>query len=433
MAVAGLLLSAFVGGTASADTPAVYAGSAAGQALVLTVAGQGVTAGSSAAKAASDGTASATGAGAVGQADTTADATTGQTVAEKCAQVLPPAQTAPLNTILTLGLGCGSAAAPADAATATGTVAGLDVNLQTALDLLGATAVTEPVSSTLSGILDQVCAGLSVVPVTCPVTQTAQELVQSLVATKTVSATIGSSTSSVTSASGTVTSKSTAQAATINLVPTPTLNGTALADPLATISVAQANAQAVCTLADGKATPSFDPAIVRVKLSAPIVSLLPQLPNALPTIQLPDNPVATVIAAPVISQDGGVITVTPGSTLTLFPGTPIQSTIIVGAGSTKSNPDGSVSATADGVKIHLLENIGDTVAPLAGGVLLNLAHADAAVGCSPATVDVAAPATPDVERTLPRTGGSPTPWLPIAGAAALAVAVLGRRTVLRSR
>jgi hypothetical protein len=436
MAVAGLLLSAFVAGPASADSPAVYAGSASGQALVLTVANQGLTAGASSAKSASDGTASAMGAGAVGQANTTATAAAGETKPEVCATVLPPAQTAPLNTILSLGLGCGSAAAPVGAATGTGKVAGLDVNLQTAIDLIpqGSTATTT-VTTTLQQVLDAICAGAAALPVgsTCTTTaSTINQVVQSVTTTKTLSATLGSSTSSVTASSSAVTSESTASGAVINILPSPVLNGVTLADPLATITVARADAKAVCDLGTGKATPSFDPALVRIKLSTPLVTLLPTLPTiALPTITTPDNPVASVIDATTISANNGEITVAPGTTIVLFPGTPIQTTIGVANGSTKANADGSVSATSDGVRIAALENIGTVAAPLAGGILLNLAHADAAVGCSPAVVDAPAP-TVDTPRELPRTGGGPAPWLPAAGALGLVAAFLARRALVRS-
>src|SRR5687767_15451628 len=87
LAVAGILLSAVAGGTAaSADTPAAYAGSATGYALKLTVANQGITAGSSAAKAASDGTGASEGAGVLAQASTTAKAANppGETKPEIC-------------------------------------------------------------------------------------------------------------------------------------------------------------------------------------------------------------------------------------------------------------------------------------------------------------------------------------------------------------
>ena len=99
---------------------------------------------------------------------------------------------------------------------------------------------------------------------------------------------------------------------------------------------------------------------------------------------------------------------TPGSTVVLFPGLPIQTEIVVGAGATKVNPDKTASATADGVKIHALQL---APAPLAGGLLANLAHAEAAGGCVAAVADVAAPAAPaapEITRELPRTGPAPT-------------------------
>jgi LPXTG-motif cell wall-anchored protein len=94
------------------------------------------------------------------------------------------------------------------------------------------------------------------------------------------------------------------------------------------------------------------------------------------------------------------------------------------------NPDGSATATADGVRIHALRLL---PAPLAGGVLANLTHAEAAGACVAATSATAPPAVPEVTRELPRTGGSNMPWIPMAGVAGLALAVIGRRTVLRTR
>ena len=164
-----------------------------------------------------------------------------------------------------------------------------------------------------------------------------------------------------------------------------------------------------------------------------MTSQLPDVP-ALPLGQIPANPIIGASSTPSLTVDNGEISLTPGSTVTLFPGLPIETTIVVGNGTSKVNPDGSGSATADGVRIHALARIGDVAAPLAGGLLLNLTHAEAAGGCVAAvTQTTPAPPVPEVTRELPRTGGPDTPWVPMAGVVGLALAVLGRRAVLRTR
>jgi LPXTG-motif cell wall-anchored protein len=116
------------------------------------------------------------------------------------------------------------------------------------------------------------------------------------------------------------------------------------------------------------------------------------------------------------------IAVAPGQSIKLLEGTPLESEIIVGNGSTVKNPDGSVGAIADGVSLRLLKGVN-------GGLNLDLAHAEAGVAGSPAVADVI-----EVPRAseLPRTGGN-APWLPVAGATFILAAVVTRRFVLRTR
>lgn len=427
LAVAGVLLSAVATGSAGADTPASYTGSASGYALRLSGLGQTFTAGGSEAKAASDGTGSATGTGdsLVSENVVTATNPPGETKPELCATSLPPA---PLDAVLALGLACGSASATgsglASTATATGKVAGLDVNVQNVISQL---PIEIPVGETVGGVLTEVCTGVTGTPLEplCAVTATVDGALVSLTSTQTLAAEIGSSTSGVTVNGAAVTSKSEGQAATIKLLPNPVLQGVQLDEPLVTISVAQARAQVLCDLNSGNATPSYDPAIVRVKLAGPISALLGDVANPLPIVTIPDNPLVNGQLEPVLDFESGEFSVTPGTTVVLFPGLPIQTTIVVGGGSSKVNPDGSASASADGVKIHAAEL---APAPLEGGLLLNLAHAEAAGACVAATVTP--PPAIETPRELPRTGG--TPWLPVAGVAALAVAVVTRRAIARS-
>ncbi len=446
LAVAGILLSAVASGpAASAASPAGYIGIASGYALKLTLANQGLTAGSSVAKAASDGTGSAEGTGGVSplgiQGQAKASNPPPQTVPETCAVVLPPAALGAVP--VDIGLGCGQASATGtgaeSVASATGMVAGIGVDLNTVLTQI---PVTAPITSTLTTVLTSICAGIPdspLKPVGCAVTNEVQALAQSLAATQTLNGDIGSSTSGVSVAGSTVTSESTASGAVIRLLPNATLNGVPIGEPLVTITVARANAKVICDLGSGNAVPSFDPAIVRVKFSNPLAAILPNLAtDQLPTIALPAAVGAIATGTPIdptVALTNGELTVTPGSTVVLFPGTPIQTEIVVGAGSSKVNPDRSASAVADGVKIHALQNIGTVAAPLTGGLLANLAHAEASAGCVSAVSDVASPPTPnvptfDLPRELPRTGG--TPWLPMAGAAGLALAVLARRAISRN-
>jgi hypothetical protein len=110
----------------------------------------------------------------------------------------------------------------------------------------------------------------------------------------------------------------------------------------------------------------------------------------------------------------------------VLPGTPLETRIAIASGRTVTNADGTVGAVADAVKIHALKNIGTLVPALAGGIKLELAHAEANVGGAPAQVL----ALPDLPRELPRTGS--TPWIAVAGIGALGMAVITRRVLVRS-
>ncbi len=441
LAVAGLLLSSFVGGpAASADTPASYIGSASGQALKLAGLNQTLTAGASEAKASSDGTSSATGSGSVSPAGAfgvvKAANPPGETKPEACGATIPPA---PLNTLLTLGLGCGQASATgsgtATVASATGEVGDLDVSLQTVIPA-ALLPVVGTVTTTVGTTIGTVCAALPntvVIPgvpslrdACTAVNGTVAEVVQSVTSTKTLDAELGSSASGVSVNGTTVTSESTASGAIIRVLPLAVLNGTPVGEPLATITVARANAKVLCDLNSGTATPSFDPALVRVKLAAPIVALLPAIPDLLPKITLPGG-LGEVDAN--VSQTNGEFTVTPGAKVLLFAGLPIQTEIVAGAGTATKNPDGSATAVADGVKVHALQL---APAPLTNGLLFDLAHAEAAGACKAAVVETprAGLAPPEIPAELPRTGG--TPWMPVVGLAGLALFVVTRRALVRS-
>ena len=446
LAAAGILLTAAASGPAGAQSAASYTGSASGYALKLAVGPQNLTAGSSSATAASDGTGEATGAGLLSPAQASTIATAknppGETIAEKCGDDQLNAIETQLQDILKLGLGCGSASATGagaeSTATATGKVAALDLNIAPIAEAIPVTPQLVAGVDQLTTSVGTICSALPAstpLPGICNDTAaTVDTLIDSITATSLANAEIGTSTSGVTVNGTSVTSESTANAAVLRIVPTPNIDGVAISEPLATITVSRANAKVLCDLGSGSATPSFDPAIVRVKLGGPLASLIPipTTTDPIPVLgpQIPANPVIAPIVDPTVSYEAGELTVTPGATIVLFPGTPIETEIAVGSGTSKVDPNGRATASADGVKIHALKNIGAVVAPLEGGVLVNLAHAESAGACVAATTAQPAPPLLETPRELPRTGG--TPWVPAAGLAGLAAAVVARRALRAS-
>jgi enamine deaminase RidA (YjgF/YER057c/UK114 family) len=422
------LAAAFAAGPASADNAEVYMGNAAARALNISVklpdTGQQTptlvqaTLGTSTAKAASDLTASATGIGEVvpGVIDTTTATASANAAkladdpAAACGKSLSPLGG------VTLGLACGDASAFVSgnlpSASSEGSVASLSADATNVLSNLD--AVTATIGPVLSDALKTVCSTLDA---TCPATTTVNDLVTSVLTTKTLDATIGKSTSSVTTTASTVTSKATAAGAVINILPLPQVNGLPSTKPVATIEIGSASASATYDRATGAiATPTFDPAIVRIKLNT---ALNDAVNGALGPLGVSANEI-------VIQGDQASGPILDNSVL--------RSEIIVGKGKVVDGPNGSKGAIADGVTLHLLEGIGAS-SPTAydGGITLELAHAEAFVGGTPASVTPAActaNCTPaDVARELPRTGGNP--FLPLAGVVVLTAAVLLRRATVR--
>lgn len=387
------LASVFTAGPVSAQSSAeVYLGSASGRALNIQVLGQGTTLGVSSAKVTSQLTAVAEGAGQLLNAGTTAkvdlSGSGSETKPDVCAVALPVAD------ILNVGLACGSASGSINAnnpvANSEGRFAGITLDVENVLGLAGLQdTVTGLTTSTLSTVQTTV-GGLPVVgSVLAPVVETVSTTVADLLNTRTLELTAGKSTSSVVTDGGNVTSLATASGAEIKILPVRLPVAGVDVGPLATITVSSAQAKAVYNRATGTSTPSFDPSLVTIKLGA--TALLG----------------AQEIKVPV------------GASQTILAGTPLESDIIVAAGKNVTNPDGTVGAIADGVKLHLLKGVSN-------GILIELAHAEAGVGGTPAA---AAPiAAPNVE--LPRTGG--TPWIPLAGVSILGLAVLVRRMLVRA-
>ena len=385
------LAGAMVASPATAQTarPETYIGSAGGRALDLTVLSlPKVTLGVSTAKVTSALTAVGEGVGSLGLIGTLQKAevvnTGSTTLPANCAVPLPIAG------ILNVGLACGSASASIlnnnPVATGEGSVAAIDLNGQTLLDTVG--PITETVSDTVATALDPVC---GLVALTCGVTDTVGDVLASVLETKTLEVVAGKSTSSVTTENGKVTATATSTGAEIKLLPLPVVGGVVNNEPLATIIVGTAKATAVYDRAVGSSTPTVDPSLVTVRLNSVLAS----------TLGIPVE-----VTVPI-----GQSLVVPGTE-----GTPLETEIVVAAGRTVTNPDGTVGAFADAVKVHALKGV-------SGGILLALASAEAGVG---GTLAAAAP-VPALE--LPRTGG--TPWMPLVGAGVLGLAVLVRRVVAR--
>ena len=419
-----LVLGAFVAGPARADAPEVYLGNAAGRALDVSILGQHATFGVATAKVASDLTAKADGAGqlaagVVSFTGNTSAATTGSGTDAKpstCGTPTIPGAGDAIKTVLDLGLACSSASTSVvnnlPIAKSTASVGNATLSANTVLN--GALApVTTPLASAVSDLLSQVASATAGSPVKVdPVTTTLNDLVQSVIKTPTLTVSVGESTSGVTANGSTITSLGTANAATIKLLPLPQVSGVASTDPVVTIQVSSASAKAVYDRSTGVATPSFEPAIVTISFNSALtqalaVSQIKVAPDDIPKLAsaLPGN-----AAASTCSDDA--------SSICILEGTALESRIRIANGTTVRNPDGSVSAVADGVRLDMLRGIN-------GGIVLDLAHAEAGVGGKPAAKSVPAPAV-----ELPRTGG--TPWIPVAAVSVLGLAILIRRAGVRA-
>ncbi len=304
----------------------------------------------------------------------------------------------PLAGLLNLQLACGEAKADstpgAPQAFGQGSVAAIDIGGQQVLALLA------PVLDALAPLLDQVLG-----TVTGALTPIVGNLLGGLVggagldlnapvsslvdiinnATNLATIRLGNSTSQGISETGKVTATAIAQGGQIDVLPGLALGGA----PLLSIVVGSATATSVFDRSGGTSTPGFDAAILTVKLGLPILGGLTEIPVKL------------------------------GSPLTLLAGTPLESTIALGAGSTTKNPDGSVSSVADGVSIHLLKGI-------SGGIKLELAHAESGIGGQSQLVEQQKLVEPVAQ--LAKTGSDP--WVPMAGFALLLAAFTTRRLVV---
>lgn len=413
MAVAVLILSAasaIPAGAQSSQTvttvtaPEIYVAEALAKALDLRVLGTDLTVGATTARVDSSPSATAQGAGVALLAGTTAKAA----VSGSQGVDDPPAACVlnlPLG-VLNVATACGDAKALVGAAgpsaSANGGVASIDLNLalldsllDQLLTLVGQTinAATAPLLAILGNLLNPLLGALNLQP-----TSLVDELIAGLKrATGVLRITVGTSTSDTVTTTEAVTAAATAHGGRIDVLPGLTLGGA----PLLSIIIGSAQASvAVTRPAPGAsatratAVPKFDPAIVTVRLGLPLL--------------------------------GGNITEIPvrlGQPLRLLEGTPLASTISLGAGEAKVGADGIATATADGVSLSLLEGLG-------GGVQLRLAHAKVSGGGTSAQITTRQLTPPQVQppAQLARTGG--TPVLPMAGFGLILLALAVRRAVL---
>jgi hypothetical protein len=388
----------------AAASPERFVGSAAGRALDISLLRTNATFG--------DSTASVTSAldpvaKAAGQLlPTLVGATSANVASPNSGRVCAlPSLPAPVGDIIDLGLACSASNVSVlnglASADSVGSVASLGIDASSLIAALGLPdlqetldQVTAPVLGALEPVITAVEEATGV-DVDKAVT-TVEELLDQLLTTKALDVTVGQGTSNVLTEAGKLTSIGHAEGATITVLPTSTLLGNVA---LAKITIGESTAQAVYDRGTGKAVPSFSAALVHVQVAA--------LPGLTPAI---DQAVA------------------PGQTITLFPGTLLQSTITVADGRTESLADGGVKAIADGVSLELLQGL-NASSPTAfdGGLAVRLAHSEAQVAGAPATTE--APVVAGVT-ALPRTGG--TPWIPMAGIGVLALALVGRRVSTRS-
>src|SRR5207249_734330 len=193
-------------------------------------------------------------------------------------------------------------------------------------------AVIQPVADGLQQVLHAL-PGLDQLPV--PITDTVGHLLDALGQTETLAVRIGKSATDVTAQQGVVTSTGSAAGGQVDVLPQGGLNGL----PVASIIVGDAHAVSAYDRNTGVSTAKFTPAIATIRLSTPAVS-----------------------------QE---IPVSAGQTVCILDGTPLKSCVIAGDGST-STAGGKSVAVADGVKLDLLQGV-------SGGVVLELAHAEAGV------------------------------------------------------
>jgi hypothetical protein len=373
-----VLMAALVSGPAGAQTPPAegqaenYAASAVAGGLNISIGGNAITLGLAEAAVESAPKAVARGVGQLNAVqafgEQLAEASADGEVAEKPEACASPA--VPEALPLTLGLACSSAKAGVvgglPTAVSTGGVANVGLSANT---VLAALPVTQPLQDGVSTIFDGLQPVFALDPNLEQVGTTVQDLLTDVITTDTLRIQAGGpSQASVTTDGDTVTATSGTSGVIVDLLPTGAVGDL----PVARIEVGAATATVTHNRADGKGTPSFQAAVVKVTLAQEILDALPD----------------DLVAA--LPFEGNVLSITVTDTTCLPLPEPLTSCITVGGGSVTENEDGSVSAMAAGVSLDLLKG-------LQGGVQVELAAARATGGGAPPVV---------AQQTLPRTGGS---------------------------
>jgi hypothetical protein len=399
--------------------PETFAGGAAARALDLSILGQKLTLGDTVAnivKGVGDTGNSTFLAKAVGTGqlsllgNTTASSSVtsegAQNTPASCAALKLPAE---IEAILSVGIACGSSSAALNNglmnAVAGGQVGDVELSVNTLLATLG---VAEPVGelvNTLNGVLQQVTHQVDAT-LGVDTSDLLTAVLEGVVKTKTLSVVIGDAKSEVVNTANAVTAKAHSAAVDIKILPTPTIAGVVQSQPLVEIIIGEASAKASYDRLTGKplGDPEFDPAIVRVK-------------GLVPTLLLHADP------------DKG-IAVALGQDLTLLAGTPLESRIALGSGKIVDDGVFGKKAVADGVAVELLKGI-------SGGIVLNLAHAEAGAIDNLAQTKVLDTPSLDIARgqptSLPRTGAETALPLALAGVAVAIVAVRRYRMVAAAK
>ncbi len=311
----------------------------------------------------------------------------------------------PVLDVLHLETACGSSAASVNNdllnAVATGEVGNLDLSVNNLLSQLGLNAATEPIGALATTLLS----ALPELPI--DVGTTVNDLLTNVVNTKTLEVSIGDAESIVTSTANTVTATAHSAAVDIKILPLPTITVNGVSSiksvPILEIIIGEAKATATYDRLTSKAVgrPTFDPALVRIKSSLPLLNL-----------------------AGITSSPG--FTIAPGQTFEI----PGIAKIVVGAGKIVDDGEFGEKAVADGLSVELL-------GALNGGVVLNLAHAEAGAIDRPAQTKVLDVPSIDIARdiptSLPRTGAETALPLALAGAAIAVVAIRRFRMVAAAK
>ena len=423
LAVSAFVVGAVLAAPASAQTqtvetrPESFIATAAARGLDLNLFGTHVTIGQSSAVVNSTPSAKASGAGVALVAGTVSTSEVNgpnQSAAPPKACVVNLPLDLPAGTrLLTVNLACGESRVDtnngAPSAFGSGSVAGVDLAAAGVLDpvttllqsvLAQLSTVVDPTVGTVlttlpavSGVVAPMAAGLglNLASPVAPVSGLVNNLLEGVQrATGLVQIKLGDSTAQAVTSADAVTATAVAAGAQIDLLPGLTVGGA----PLLSIIVGSARSTSTFDRGTAKSTPAFDAAVARVRLGLPLL--------------------------------GGAVTEIPvqlNTPLTLLAGTPLETTISLGAGRTVTDPTtGSVASYADGVSVQLLKGIN-------GGIGLELAHAETGAGGQTRLVAQQQVLTPLPQ--LAKTGNEP--WLPLTGAGLLALSLSLRRRLVAAR